>query len=320
MATYHHTGLSRGGDRLKINRARAKNRKPKGIETLKSRYGLIFLSPWLVGMALFFVFPIFQSLYFSFSKLNIVELGVNTEFVGLANLKNILFVNPDYVNNLLEAVRSLFVSMPFTIIISLILALALNGRFHGRLFFRSLFFAIVIISSGPVLELFLEAAAADATEVALSDVVSFGMIDFADMLQGLNLPSTIETYLSVALDNLFMLVWQSGIQILLFIAGLQSIPDMLYEVAKVEGATKWEEFWFITLPMLLHTIFLVVIFTTVEVITLKTNPVMAQGYNQFRNLEFGVGSAMLWFYFAIAGIFIVLIMLLFQKVILKRWG
>lgn len=295
-------------------------KKTKGIETLKARYGLIFLAPWIVGMALFFVFPILQSAYFSFARLSITMDGVETEFVGLNNIRNMLFVNPDYLNNLLAAVKSLCVSAPFILIISLILALPLSSAFRGRLFFRALFFLPVIFASGPVLELFLSAAASDATEVALSDAVSFGMIDFTDVLRGLQLPSSVETYLSVALSNLFMLVWQSGIQILLFVAGLQSIPDLLYEVAKVEGATKWEEFWFITLPMLLHTILLVILFTLVEIITVKTNPVMNQSYTQFRNLEFGIGSAMLWFYFLIAGALIAFILLVYNKACLKKWG
>lgn len=307
-------------------------RKPRGVEARRARYGFIFLSPWIVGMALFFVVPIVQSVWFGFARISISEYGVETEFVGLSNLKNILLVNPDYVNNLLTAVKSLFVSVPFIIIVALILALTLNGSFKGRLFFRSLFFLPVLFASGPVLDLFLYATASDGTsaglssaasnvtQVAVSDAVSFGMINFTEILAGLNLPSSVETYLSVVLSSLFMLVWQSGIQILLFIAGLQSIPDSLYEAARVEGATKWEEFWFVTLPMLLRTILLVLVFTMVEVITLKTNPVIKQGYNQFRGLNYGVGSAMLWFYFLIAGALIAAVLLSYNRACLKRWG
>ncbi len=295
-------------------------RKHKGIETLKSRYGLIFLSPWIVGMLFFFLFPIIQSAYFSFADLSIGADGVSTEFIGLENFKNILYIDPDYINNLISGLQSIFVSLPFILVISLILALLLNNSFRGRLFFRSLYFLPVIIASGLVLELFLDAASGDATEVALSESVTFGMIDFSEVLEGLNLPSSIEQYLSVALSNLFMLVWQSGIQIILFIAGLQSIPDLLYEVARVEGATKWEEFWFITLPMLLRTLLLVVIFTMVEIITSKTNDVITQSYNQFNNLEFGRGSAMLWLYFLIAGVIIGLILLAYNKVFMRKWG
>lgn len=295
-------------------------KKTKSIEKKRAKYGYIFLAPWVIGMLLFFIFPILQSVYFSFSDISISETGVKTDFIGMDNYKNILYVNPDYINNLISSIKDFLVSLPFILVISMILAILLNNNFRGRLFFRALYFLPVIISSGIVLELFLTAAQGDATEVAISDSVSFGMINFADVLKGLNLPVTIEEYLSVALNNLFMMVWQSGIQILLFIAGLQSIPDLLYEVSKVEGATKWEEFWFITLPMLLRTILLVVVFTMVELITSKTNSVMTQSYVQFNNLEYGRGSAMLWLYFAVAGIFISVTLLIYKKVLFNKWG
>lgn len=295
-------------------------KKTKSIEKKRAKYGYIFLAPWVIGMLLFFIFPILQSVYFSFSDISISETGVKTDFIGMDNYKNILYVNPDYINNLISSIKDFLVSLPFILVISMILAILLNNNFRGRLFFRTLYFLPVIISSGIVLELFLTAAQGDATEVAISDSVSFGMINFADVLKGLNLPVTIEEYLSVALNNLFMMVWQSGIQILLFIAGLQSIPDLLYEVSKVEGATKWEEFWFITLPMLLRTILLVVVFTMVELITSKTNSVMTQSYVQFNNLEYGRGSAMLWLYFAVAGIFISVTLLIYKKVLFNKWG
>ncbi len=295
-------------------------RKTLSVEKIKARYGYIFLLPWIIGMLLFFLFPIFQSMFFSFTRLNIAESGVTTEFVGIENFHEILYVNPDYINNLILGLTEIFTQLPFIIVVSLILALLLNNNFPGRLFFRSFYFLPVIISSGLALNLFLSASGNNASEVALSDSVTFGMIDFTEILSGLNLPVSIETYLSTVLEDLFMLVWKSGIQIVLFISGLQSIPDSLYEVSKVEGATKWEEFWFITLPMLLRTMLLVIIFTIVEIITSANNPVIEQGYNQFSVVEYGLGSAMLWFYFVIVGAAIAVILLLYNKLFLKRWS
>ena len=281
---------------------------------------MIFISPWIVGTILFFLFPIVQSVYFTFADISIGAEGVKTQFIGIENFNNIIKRDPDYINNLISGLQSIAVSLPLILVISLIIALFLNNSFKGRLFFRSLYFLPVILASGLVLDLFLKAAAGNATEVALSDSVSFGMIDFSEVLKGLELPLSIEGYLSAAISDLFMIVWQTGIQILLFIAGLQSIPDLLYEVAKVEGATKGEEFWFITLPMLLRTMLLVIIFTIVELITSKTNPVITQGYNQFNNLEFGRGSAMLWLYFSIVGVFIAIFFLFYNKIFLRKWG
>lgn len=297
-----------------------KIRKPIGLETKKARYGYIFLAPWAIGMVLFFLYPIIQSAMYSFSKLMIDENGVHMSFLGLENYDYILNKNPDYTIKLTAAISSFFVSLPFILVVSLVLALLLNNKFKGRLFFRALYFVPVIFASGPALAQFLLAAGGNATDVAVSDAVSFSMMDFTEVLRGLNLPEAIEGYLTSALNNLFMMVWQSGIQIVLFIAGLQSIPELLYEVAKVEGATKWEEFWFVTLPMLLRPMLLVIIFTMVETIVAKTNPVIEQAFNQFNVLEYGKGSAMLWFYFVIVGAIIALILFAYSKLFLKKWG
>lgn len=297
-----------------------KKRKHIGLETLKSRYAFLFISPWIVGMLFFFLMPIIQSIYFSFANVSIQVEGVETSFVGLENFQYVLFQDTQYIDHFISAMTDLLISVPFILIVSLILAVLLNNKFHGRLFFRSLFFMPVIIASGAVLELYLNAASANATEVAVNEAVSFGMFDFSGMLSALNLPTALETYISVALDNLFMLVWQSGIQIILFIAGLQSIPDLLYEVAKVEGATKWEEFWFITLPMLGRTMLLVIVFTIVENITKSSNLVIDHGYNFFNNLDYGKGSAALWIYFAVVGIVMAVVLAIYNKGFLKRWS
>lgn len=296
-----------------------KIKKAKSLDAKKSRSAFIFLSPWLLGMLLFFVIPIFQSFYYSFADISIDLDGVSGSFVGLTNIKYLISKDPDYIKNLIAGIKDMLISVPFILVVSLILAVLLNNKFKGRLFFRSLFFLPVIITSGVVLQLYLSAASGNATEVAVSKSVSFSMIDFSTVLDGLNLPASLETYLSEVMDNLFMLVWQSGIQVVLFIAGLQSIPDLLYEVSKVEGATKWEEFWFLTLPMLSRTMYLIIVFTIVENITLTTNPVIAQSYNLFNNLYYGRGSAALWLYFLIVGIALFLILKVYNKFFLERW-
>lgn len=296
-----------------------KNKKAIGLDKIKARSGYIFLAPWLLGMAIFFIVPIVQSILYSFSEVTMEVEGFKTNIIGLENFNFVLLKDPYYIDNFLSAVKDMFISVPFILVVSLILAVILDNKFRGRLFFRSLFFLPVIITTGVVLDLYLKAASTNATEVAVSEAATFGMIDFSEVLSGLNMPAAIENYLSIALDNLFMLVWQSGIQIVLFIAGLQSIPDLLYEVSKVEGASKWEEFWFITIPMLARTMFLVIVFTIVENITSATNPIIAQSYNFFNNLFYGRGSAALWFYFAVVGIIMAIVLVVYNKVFLKRW-
>ena len=294
-------------------------KKRKGIESLKSQYGVMFISHWVIGMLLFFIFPIFQSVYYSFTSLEINENGILTHFEKLSNYYNILVTDPEYLDNLLASFSSMLLSLPFILIVSMVMALLLNGKYKGRIFFRGLYFLPVIFASGAVLELFLKAGSINATSSAVSSSVAFDMINFGDVLKGLNLPSTVEKYISSALSNIFLLIWQSGIQTLLLFAGLQTIPDLLYEVAKVEGATKWEEFWFVTLPMLMRTVFLVVIFTAIELVSSANNDIMLKAYEQFNLMEYGVGSAMLWFYFLFVGIFIALIAFVYNKFFVKRW-
>lgn len=294
-------------------------KKRKGIESLKSQYGVMFISHWVIGMLLFFIFPILQSVYYSFTSLEINENGISTHFEKLSNYYNILVTDPEYLDNLLASFSSVLLSLPFILIVSMVMALLLNGKYKGRIFFRGLYFLPVIFASGAVLELFLKAGSINATSSAVSSSVAFDMINFGDVLKGLNLPSTVEKYISSALSNIFLLIWQSGIQTLLLIAGLQTIPDLLYEVAKVEGATKWEEFWFVTLPMLMRTVFLVVIFTAIELVSSANNDIMLKAYEQFNLMEYGVGSAMLWFYFLFVGIFIALIAFVYNKFFVKRW-
>ena len=127
------------------------------LERKRSRYGLIFLAPWIVGMLLFFLYPIFQSIYYSFCRLDLSQFGVETTFLGTEQYYKILHDNPTYMADLGSAVQSFFVTLPFILVVSLILALCLNENFRGRLFFRALFFVPVILSSGPALKQFLAA-------------------------------------------------------------------------------------------------------------------------------------------------------------------
>jgi len=225
-------------------------KKQKGIEQLRSRYGLRFISPWIVGLVLFFILPIAQSIFYSFCNLSMGDGGILSSFIGFTNYNEILNVDPNYLVILKDSLVEILYSLPVIFIISLILAMLLNQQFPGRTFFRALYFLPVVIASGVVISILFEVNTSDVTNVGMDEAISANMIDFSEIIKKLELPTQISKYLTSTLSNMFELVWNSGIQIILFISGMQSIPDMLYEVAKVEGCTKWEEFWFITLPML----------------------------------------------------------------------
>ena len=297
-----------------------KKKKHKGIESLKSTYGRLFVLHWEIGIILFFIVPLIKSFHYAFCDISFVGGQFQTEFIGLGNINYAWNENANYTNYVAETLGSMAYSLPVIVILSLILALLLNQKFKGRIFFRALYFLPVIIASGVVIQLLFQSTSDDLSSSGVSGSFAANMISVDDIVAWRSLPAEIGGYFSVVLNNIFNLVWNCGIQIVLFISGMQSIPDSLYEVSKVEGATKWEEFWFITLPMLARTLILVIIFTMVELVTDKSNKVMNLAYTFMSAVtNYGRASAMLWIYFAIVGLLLAVIMFAYSKICLKRW-
>lgn len=301
----------------------------KGIESKQSMYGRMFILPWCIGMLLFFIVPLVQSFWYSFCHVSIEDVGFIAEFEGLTNYNYIFREDPDFVTNLTTSISSFFTSLPIIVIVSLILALVLNGKFKGRTFFRGIFFVPVIVATGVVMQLLSQnyggygaiiQLSANATEDAYSAAGTAGGMNFTELLNSLNLPEDITSQMSTMITNIFNTIWTCGIPIVLFIAGLQTIPPQLYEASKVEGATTWEEFWYITLPMIGQTILLVIVFALIELLTQSNNSVITQAYTLMTdNVDYYTSAAMLWVFFLIIGVSIGLIILIFQKAVLKRW-
>lgn len=291
----------------------------KGIEQRKSRTGFLFILPWVIGITIFFIIPIIQSFIFSLSDVSLTNDGIKTDFVFLENYIYIIKKDPNYLGILRKAVFSFMYSLPLIMIISMVLALVLNQKFKGRVVFRALFFLPVIIASGVVMDIIFSTTASTSTAMGVSDSITANMFSVQDIISKLNMPVKVATYIQTAVSSIFDLIWSSGIQIVLFISGLQSIPTSIYEASKVEGATKWEEFWFITFPQLSRITLLVAIFTMIELFTDKRNAMIGSAYNMMSSAIYDEPSAMLWFYFAIIGLIMAVVVGLYSKVLLKKW-
>ena len=291
----------------------------KGIEQRKSRTGFLFILPWVIGITIFFIIPIIQSFIFSLSKVSLTNDGIKTEFVFLENYIYIIKKDPNYLGLLRKAVFSFMYSLPLIMIISMVLALVLNQKFKGRVVFRALFFLPVIIASGVVMDIIFATTADTSTAMGVSDSITANMFSVEDIISKLNMPVKVATYIQTAVSSIFDLIWSSGIQIVLFISGLQSIPTSIYEASKVEGATKWEEFWFITFPQLSRITLLVAIFTMIELFTDKRNAMIKGAYTMMSSAIYDEPSAMLWFYFAVIGLVMAVVVGLYSKVLLKKW-
>ena len=296
-----------------------KNRKNRGITALKAHYGRICVFPWVIGLVLFFGLPIIQSVIYSFSKVSLTTGGLKTSLVGLKNFKYIFAQDADYLDYIAAAVVKFLYSFPVIIIISLILALMLNQKFRGRIFFRALYFLPVIIASGAVLEVILSSVSEGVSNIKTDESVAMAMFDVNEIVESLGLPQKLGDYFVTVINGIMNMIWSCGVQTVLFISGMQTIPPLLYEVSKVEGATKWEEFWFITFPMLSRVTVLVSVFSMVELMTSQSNTVMRQAYTFMRSQNYGEGSAMLWSYFVVIGAIMAIVIGAYSRFCMKRW-
>lgn len=301
-----------------------KKRKHKGgIEAIKQRYGYWFVAPWLFGIAVFVLKPLATSLQFAFSDVSFAGNGVETGFQGLKWFRYLLAEDPDYIDRALASLASILTSLPIILSLSLVLSLILNQKFKGRMLARSIFFLPVIISSGPVMSVLATFSMSEnlSASFAASDTVQsvyMEVIDFQEILMRLNLPDSINSLMTGYLSDTFNLIWSCGIQILLFVAGLQSIPEQLYEVGRVEGASAWEKFWYITVPMMGRTILLVAFYTMVQQFGTGSQ-LVDSATTLLRKQVYDRSSAMLWLYFLCVGLVMAAILWLYRKLCLNRW-
>lgn len=296
-----------------------KVKKNRGINELKSRYGYLFTTHWIIGIVIFFAVPLIQSVIYSFSDIYVVSGGIKIDLVGLENYKQILLVDANYETWVKNSLTTYLYSLPIIILLSMVLAIILNQKFRGRLFFRALYFLPVIISTGAVINLIFKTTGSDMSDIGVSDAYSANMVSVDDIVKLLDISGEVADFITSTISKIFDLVWNCGIQIVLFLAGLQSVPSSLYEASKVEGATKWEEFWFITFPMLSRVTLLVAVFTMVELITSERTTLIKNVYSMMRAGNYDETSAMVWFYFLICGGIMGFLIFLYNRFLMKRW-
>lgn len=289
-----------------------KNKK-NGLDRLQGRYAYIFVSPWIFGLAVFFIWPLVQSLIYAFSDVSIEPGHVAVNFVGLKNLKYLIYTDPGFVSRLSNSIGQMVYSLPLITAFSLIIAVMLNRTFTGRTFFRALFFLPILITSSAVLNLL----GGDVLDFQIFS--SDGFIDPNSIINNLNIPSAFSEIVSFLLTSMSTIIYKSSVQIVLFLGGLQNIPDSLYEVSKIEGANKWEEFWFITVPGLRHVLSLVMIYTMINLFTSTDNVLVANSYERMASQDYGNSSAQLWMYFVIIIVFIVIVYYFYNRFCMKKW-
>ena len=292
-------------------------KKVKGIESLRRRYGYTFVAHWIIGLIMFFFVPLIYSIMYSFSDITMTDSGFVLNFVGFHNYDLALFDNPEYLDQVRDSVISMFYSLPMVVALSLILAVLLNQKYYGRTIMRIVFFLPVIIESSVIVSLLSDPSINAPIFNFSTD--GQGVLNYELILSNLNLPEEITGFLTFFLSNAVSLTWSCGVQIILFLAGLQGIPESLYEVSKIEGANKWDEFWLITVPMLRHVLSLVIIYTMISNFTSSNNVVVSTAMQLMSSMNWSSAAAMLWFYFVIVLAVIGVVLFLYNRYCLKKW-
>lgn len=268
----------------------------------KELYGYGFISVWFVGAVIFFLIPLVKSFLWSFNDVTIETGHSDTSWVGLKNYIYALNTDEKYTLYLKDTLLETLWKTPLILIFSLFTAVILNQKFRGRTVARAIFFLPVIIATGAVYEIISGDLGRTGNISAGQFSTLFSTNLTGKLLQFLGIYGTSDKFnemISQTADNIFSIVWSSGIQILIFLGALQNIPKSARESALLDGATGWTFFWKITFPYISPFILANLIFTVTDAFTSPVNKVMRRIYSMRDDFRFGESSAMAWIYFGI---------------------
>ncbi|MCR5637718.1 MAG: sugar ABC transporter permease [Lachnospiraceae bacterium] len=257
----------------------------------EARMGYFFILPWLIGIALFLLYPLGQSFRYIWYNIRITPRGTKFNFIGTGNFTQIWMEDPEFPQQLVTYIWQTIVEVPIIVVFSLLIAMMLNQKIKGRAFFRLVFFLPVIIVSGPVMNMLVSEGAATIPALNVQSVIT--ALDRV-------LPTAVAQNIGDMFSNMIMILWYSGVQILIFISALQKMDPSLYEAAKIDGASGWECFWKLTLPTLKPMVLLNAIYTIIFLSGNEQNQLInmieTAMFSGTKEKGYGYASAMAWMY------------------------
>ena len=288
-----------------------KRKRGASLDARKARAGWVFVAPFVVSFLIIYLPIVIDSIKYSFNKIKIGQGGGYTlEFVGWENYQEALFVDPGFVQKLTSGIQQLIFDIPAIVIFSLFMAVLLNQKMIGRAAFRAIFFIPVIISTGIVDSIDQSNTMLDYmgdTEAGINDgsgqnttTEILSAVDIERLFENMKVGTELVEYVVNMVNNIYDIINRSGVQMLIFLAGLQSISPAIYESCDIDGATAWETFWKITFPMISPMILVNAIYTVIDSFTSQSNQVMTYISNVYNQAGGNVlSSAMAWVYFLI---------------------
>ena len=290
--------------------------KLAGLQKRKALSGYLFILPFIIGFLVFMIKPLFQSLYMSFCTVELGSGNFNPIWTGLENFQYAFAVDPEFNRLLVEEITRMMIYSVAIIVFSFFVALVLNQKFHGRALVRAIFFLPVILSSGVILGLEtdnqLMATLATQIEETTQNISITGALEEILRTAGVGVRAFEKVF--EIIDNIYDVAIASGIQIIIFLSGLQTIPSSMYEAADIEGCTKWESLWKITFPMICSMFPVNWIYTVIDFCMRSDNEVIEKiQVVMIDQMKYGRASAMSWVYFVLILAFIGVTALLISK-------
>ena len=298
--------------KIQIDNAPGKKRKRgASLDVRKARAGWIFILPFLIGFVLIYLPVVFDSIKYSFHEIKIlVGGGYELKWVGWKNYSDAILVDTSFVTTLVAGLKQLILDIPSIVLFSLFVAIILNQKIAGRAAFRAIFFIPVILTTGLIADIdagntmndyMSNAKGIDdgsGEESQATEIVS--VMDVENLFRGMMIGTEIVEYVVQMVNNIFNIVNRCGVQMLIFLSGLQSISPAIYESCSIDGASGWETFWKITLPMVSPMILVNTVYTIIDAFTSSDNKVMAYISTVYEQANGNVlSSAMSWMYFLI---------------------
>ena len=298
--------------KIQIDNAPGKKRKRgASLDVRKARAGWLFILPFLIGFVLIYLPVVFDSIKYSFHEIKIlVGGGYELKWVGWKNYSDAILVDTSFVTTLVAGLKQLVLDIPSIVLFSLFVAIILNQKIAGRAAFRAIFFIPVILSTGLIADIDAGNSMNDymsnaqgiddgsGDESQATEIVS--VLDVEYLFRGMMIGTEIVEYVVQMVNNIFNIVNRCGVQMLIFLSGLQSISPAIYESCSIDGASGWETFWKITLPMVSPMILVNTVYTIIDAFTSSDNKVMTYISTVYEQANGNVlSSAMSWMYFLI---------------------
>lgn len=273
----------------------------------ESLVGLGFIAIWIVGYVIFTLYPVFYSLYLSFFKVTMDGADLDLVFQGINNYRASFLSDPYFVSVLIEYVLEMIIYVPVTIVFALIIAILINQDIRGKGAWRTIFFLPVIITSGPVI--------VELVNQGATTLPSIGEYEGITMVLD-NVSEFLANPIQALFDQILLVLWFAGIQILILLAGLQKIDRAIYEASMIDGAGPWTSFWKITLPSIMPLITITIIYTVVAISVFNTNEVIIYIRNIMLGEStpalttgYGYTATLAWIYFIVMSLIIIIFIL-----------